>query len=140
MLVKQKLKLYEKQRESAGPMAQGSQGQPQNQDSVGQKQRMGKLEGMMEKYLWQYVDKLDGKLEVISDKIMEQVDKYVLGEAPPEKFELEDDDEEEEGGRGAGGYQSLSDDREDELMKRLEEEGAGGGNLLQFEEVQEEEV
>jgi len=43
----------------------------------------------MEKYLWQYVDKLDGKIEEISDKVLNQVDKYVLGEAP-EKFELED--------------------------------------------------
>lgn len=49
---------------------------------------------MMEKYLWKYVDKLDGKLEEVSDKVMQQVDKYVLGEAP-EKFELDDDDEEE---------------------------------------------
>ena len=56
------------------------------------KQRMGKLEWMMEKYLWQYVDKLDGKIEEVSDKVLAQVDKYVLGEMP-EKFELEDDDE-----------------------------------------------
>ena len=69
-------------------MAQSSQAQPQNQDQEGQQQRMGKLEWMMEKYLWQYVDKLDGKIEEASDKIMQQVDKYVLGEVPPEKFEL----------------------------------------------------
>ena len=40
---------------------------------------MGKLEWMMEKYLWKYVDKLDGKLEEVSDKVLQQVDKYVLG-------------------------------------------------------------
>lgn len=53
---------------------------------------MGKLEWMMEKYLWQYVDKLDGKIEEVSDKVLAQVDKYVLGEMP-EQFELEDDEE-----------------------------------------------
>ncbi len=33
----------------------------------------------MEKYLWKYVDKLDEKFEVISDKILDNYDKYILG-------------------------------------------------------------
>ena len=48
---------------------------------------MSKIEWMMEKYLWQYVDKVDDKLEVFSDKIINQIDKYIVGEVP-EKFEL----------------------------------------------------
>jgi len=34
----------------------------------------------MEKYLWKYVDKIDDKIEHISDILLEKVDKYVLGE------------------------------------------------------------
>lgn len=36
----------------------------------------------MEKYIWRYVDKLDGTIEMASEKIMEQVDKYIIGEEP----------------------------------------------------------
>ena len=36
----------------------------------------------MEKYLWKYVDKIDDKIEVISEKILQNFDKYVLGELP----------------------------------------------------------
>lgn len=43
---------------------------------------MSKLEWYMEKYLWQYVDKIDGKLEEVTDKVIMKVDKYVLGEIP----------------------------------------------------------
>jgi hypothetical protein len=46
-------------------------------------QKMNKLEWMMEKYLWQYVDKVDGKLEEVSEKVMKQVDKYIIGEEMP---------------------------------------------------------
>lgn len=38
---------------------------------------------MMEKYLWQYVDRVDGKLEEVSEKVMKQVDKYIIGEEMP---------------------------------------------------------
>jgi hypothetical protein len=48
-------------------------------------ERMGKINWMMEKYLWQYVDKIDDKLEEASEKIMKKIDKYVVGELP-EKF------------------------------------------------------
>ena len=34
----------------------------------------------MENYLWKYVDKLDGTIEMASEKIMEQIDKYMKGE------------------------------------------------------------
>ena len=37
----------------------------------------------MEKYLWKYVDKLDDTIEMASDKIIEQIDKYVIGEEIP---------------------------------------------------------
>ena len=45
-----------------------------------------KLEGIMERYLWKYVDKLDDTIEMASEKIMEQIDKYIIGEEMPEKF------------------------------------------------------
>ena len=48
-----------------------------------------KLDGYLEKYLWKYVDKFDQKMEVISDKILEGYDKYVLGQLPA-NFEPED--------------------------------------------------
>ena len=38
------------------------------------------IDGYMEKYLWKYVDKLDGQIENLSEKIIDQVDKYVIGE------------------------------------------------------------
>lgn len=98
MLIKQKLKLYEKEklsdvRTNPDPRDHKANQTPSPTISENEKkQRMGKLEWMMEKYLWQYVDKLDGKLEEVSDKVLEQVDKYVLGEMP-DKFELEEDEE-----------------------------------------------
>lgn len=38
------------------------------------------------------MDKLDESIETASDKVMQQIDKYVLGEN--EKFEMEDDERE----------------------------------------------
>ena len=49
----------------------------------------GRLEGLLERYVWKYVDKLDDTIENASEKIMEQIDKYVLGEEP-QLFELEE--------------------------------------------------
>lgn len=46
----------------------------------------------MEKYLWKYVDKIDDKIEHISDILLEKVDKYVLGEVQQNEFELSDDE------------------------------------------------
>ena len=40
---------------------------------------MGKAEWFMEKYLWTYVDKIDGKIEEVADKVLTKVDKYVIG-------------------------------------------------------------
>lgn len=48
-----------------------------------------KLEGLLESYVWKYVDKLDETIESASDKVMHQIDKYVNGQH--EAFELEDD-------------------------------------------------
>ncbi len=45
-----------------------------------------KLDGYLQKYLWKYVDKLDGKIETISQKVMQNFDKYILGQLP-EDFE-----------------------------------------------------
>lgn len=86
MLIKQKLKLYEKQKMDAIKANSKSEAQSSHVQSMNQK--MNKLEWMMEKYLWQYVDKVDGKLEEVSEKVMKQVDKYIIGEEMPEKFEL----------------------------------------------------
>lgn len=89
MLIKQKLKLYEKQKtESISATGKGDYSNRQSGQSQQNKeidQRMGKLDWIMEKYLWQYVDKIDGKIEEVSDKFMKQVDKYIVGEIP-EKF------------------------------------------------------
>ena len=49
----------------------------------------------MENYLWKYVDKLDGTIEVASEKIMEQIDKYVLGEDENKKGKETIESEEE---------------------------------------------
>lgn len=106
MLIKQKLKLYEKQKMEA--IRANSKGEGHGSQTQVINQKMNKLEWMMEKYLWQYVDKVDGKLEEVSEKVMKQVDKYIIGEMP-EKFELEDDQEEEEytGDRAAQSYKPL---------------------------------
>ena len=82
MLIKQKLKLYEKQKMEAigSDKQEGKEGAAARGKEVSQK--MNKLEWMMEKYLWQYVDKLDGKIEEVSDKVLQQVDKYIIGEMP----------------------------------------------------------
>lgn len=89
MLIKQKLKLYEKDRlediKYPSKKNSASSSAKPTEDTAETQQRIGRLEWMMEKYLWKYVDKLDGKLEEVSEKVMQQVDKYVLGEAP-EKF------------------------------------------------------
>lgn len=86
MLIKQKLKLYEKQKTEA--IHAGKSNEPGQRASRDKEinLKMNKLEWMMEKYLWQYVDKIDGKLEEVSEKVMKQVDKYVIGEEMPEKF------------------------------------------------------
>lgn len=98
MLIKQKLKLYEKEKTSdiKSMSARSNDHADKGTKDISasqttQNDRMGKLEWMMEKYLWQYVDKLDGKIEEASQKVMKQVDKYILGEMP-DKFEFEDDD------------------------------------------------
>lgn len=87
MLIKQKLKLYEKHHleDIKYPSRKNTATAKSTEETAETQQRMGRLEWMMEKYLWKYVDKLDGKLEEVSEKVMQQVDKYVLGEAP-EKF------------------------------------------------------
>jgi hypothetical protein len=89
MLVKQKLKLYQKEKLSEIKVSPSKLGEKKEggggKEQAELQQRMGKMESMMEKYLWQYVDKLDGKIEEISEKVLNQVDKYVLGEVP-EKF------------------------------------------------------
>lgn len=75
----------------------------------------------MEKYLWQYVDKIDGKLEEASEKFMKQVDKYIVGEMP-EKFELEDEPEEKPGESPAKlseEYHAIGESNDDDLMQRL---------------------
>lgn len=83
MLIKQKLRLYEKQKtESIASTAKGDYSNHQSHQANELTQRMGKLDWMMEKYLWQYVDKIDGKLEEVSEKVMKQVDKYIVGEMP----------------------------------------------------------
>ena len=100
MLIKQKLKLYEKQKGVGGDFTnqvstekkQSSERTEKNNGEFNQK--MNKVNWMMEQYIWKYVDKLDDKLEDTADKIMKQVDKYVIGQIP-EKFELEDDNEDE---------------------------------------------
>lgn len=66
-----------------------------------------KLEGILENYLWKYVDKLDDTLEIASDKIIEQLDKHIMKErkrGKPEKkeqkesnlMELNEDDDKDE--------------------------------------------
>lgn len=45
-----------------------------------------KLEGLLETYVWKYVDKLDETLESASDKVMQQIDKYVLGQNDHAQF------------------------------------------------------
>ena len=45
----------------------------------------------MEKYIWKYVDKLDDTIEIASEKIMEQIDKYIIGGEEPQTFELEEE-------------------------------------------------
>ncbi len=73
------------------------------------------MEAMLQKYLWRYVDKLDGKIEQISDKVLEKVDKYVLGELP-DQFELEDDESDDEKDNPIQpklNYKQLKDDKED---------------------------
>lgn len=45
-----------------------------------------KLEGLLETYVWKYVDKLDETLESASDKVMQQIDKYVLGQNDHTQF------------------------------------------------------
>lgn len=73
------------------------------------------MEAMLQKYLWRYVDKLDGKIEQISDKVLEKVDKYVLGELP-DQFELEDDESDDEKDnpiQPKSNYKQLKDDKED---------------------------
>ncbi len=90
MLVKQKLRIYEKSRiqdiKDSKPMpneVRGEVGKKESKISEAETQaRLGNMEAMLEKYLWRYVDKLDGKIEQISDKVLEKVDKYVLGELP----------------------------------------------------------
>lgn len=42
----------------------------------------------MERYVWKYVDKLDETIESASEKIMGQIDRYVIGEEP-HPFEAE---------------------------------------------------
>lgn len=71
----------------------------------------------MEKYLWKYVDKLDDTIEVASDKIMHQIDKYILGEEPA-AFEVEAAEviEDEEESKEAKEKRR----EEDDLMKKLE--------------------
>ncbi len=81
MLIKQKLKLYEKQKMDA--IKANSKTEVQSSHVQSMNQKMNKLEWMMEKYLWQYVDKVDGKLEEVSEKVMKQVDKYIIGEEMP---------------------------------------------------------
>ena len=107
MLVKQKLKLYEKSKLSELKNQEYS-----NQESRDETKKVeikktgfmeaqnvsGRLEGLLERYVWKYVDKLDDTIENASEKIMEQIDKYVLGEEPS-PFELEQaerDDEEDD--------------------------------------------
>jgi hypothetical protein len=77
MLIKQKLKLYEKQKMDA--LKSTSEAETHNAHQQTMNQKMNKLEWMMENYLWQYVDKVDGKLEEVSEKVMKQVDKYIIG-------------------------------------------------------------
>jgi hypothetical protein len=148
MLIKQKLKIYEKQKMqsiSSNPQAPHHEGQAREME-----QEMSKLEWYMENYLWKYVDKLDGKIEEVSDKIMNQVDKIVIGEIPSQ-FELEDENEHEENDPNIGSaervqanYQAIGEGNDDDdLMRRLEEEIGEGGevpnsNLLEFEEVEDE--
>ena len=81
MLIKQKLKLYEKQKIDA--LKASNKTETHNTHVQSMNQKMNKLEWMMEKYLWQYVDKVDGKLEEVSEKVMKQVDKYIIGEEIP---------------------------------------------------------
>lgn len=90
-------------------------------------------------------------MEVISDKILDGYDKYVLGQLPA-NFDpdgIYDDTEDTEGPSSGkkmmkempppAEYQSL-DENDDELMRKLQEEGEKniGGNLIDFEEVNED--
>ncbi len=76
MLVKQKLSIYDKNK---AEMSISS-------DSVSAQDYSTKADNFMEHYLWKYVDKIDDKLEMLSDQIISQIDKYVVGEQP-ESFE-----------------------------------------------------
>lgn len=127
MLIKQKLKLYEKKKvQSVGSEGKGDYSNRQSSPTVQQKdkemdQRMNKLDWMMEKYLWQYVDKIDDKLQEVSEKFMTKIDKYIIGEIP-EKFELEDEPRhgsEESPVRIAEQYQPIGGNNDDDLMERL---------------------
>lgn len=63
MLVKQKLKLYEKDKLSE-LKSQSTKNKP---NEIANSQNAGeKLEGIMEKYVWKYVDKLDDTIEAAS--------------------------------------------------------------------------
>lgn len=133
MLIKQKLKLYEKQKGSKGDYSSKQSGQTkaEAQKNAEMDERMGKINWMMEKYLWQYVDKIDDKLEEASEKIMKKIDKYVVGELP-EKFQLEDDLVEHPNESPAKLGQALRSaelEKEDDLMQQLQAEIGEGGSL-----------
>lgn len=68
------------------------------------------------------MDKLDDTIENASEKIMEQIDKYVLGEEPS-PFELEEAERaEEEDEKDREDRQKMQKEKEEEedLMKKLE--------------------
>lgn len=79
MLVRQKLKLYEE-----GKLSHMS---IESYSSADKKTLNSKLEGVLENYLWKYVDKLDDTLEIASDKIIEQLDKHIMKERKKGKSE-----------------------------------------------------
>jgi hypothetical protein len=70
MLVKQKLRIYEKSRiqdiKDSKPSSNESKGPiPKKDAKISEAEaqaRLGNMEAMLEKYLWKYVDKLDGKI------------------------------------------------------------------------------
>jgi len=64
------------------------------------------------------VDKLDETIETASDKIMEQIDKYIIS---GEKHEFELEDDEDEGIEGKKKNTMKNDDEDDDLMRKLEE-------------------
>ena len=91
MLVKQKLKLYERGKLSdlkndsySNPNArqEGKKAPNRVQQFINSENLSGRLEGLLEKYVWKYVDKLDDTIESASEKIMEQIDKHIIGEEP----------------------------------------------------------